>query len=88
MFKPKGPYCQSCGMPMSKDPKGGGTNKDGIKNTEYCSFCFQNGDFTNPNLDVKQMQELCVGKLREMHFPGFVANYLTKDIPLLNRWRK
>ena len=88
MFKPKGPYCQSCGMPISKDPKGGGTNKDGTKNIEYCSFCFQNGDFTNPTMDVKQMQELCIGKLKEMHFPSFVAKYLTKDIPSLNRWRK
>jgi hypothetical protein len=31
MFKPKGPYCQSCGMPLSKDAKGGGTEKDGSK---------------------------------------------------------
>ena len=22
MFKPKGPYCQSCGMPLSKDERG------------------------------------------------------------------
>ncbi|MBC7771253.1 MAG: hypothetical protein H7210_02040 [Pyrinomonadaceae bacterium] len=29
MFRPKGPACQSCGMPLSKDPRGGGTNADG-----------------------------------------------------------
>lgn len=23
--------CQSCGMPMKSDPKGGGTNADGLK---------------------------------------------------------
>jgi hypothetical protein len=37
MFKPKGPYCQSCGMPLSKDEKGGGTEADGRKSSQYCS---------------------------------------------------
>ncbi|MFA5776745.1 MAG: zinc ribbon domain-containing protein [Patescibacteria group bacterium] len=88
MFKPKGPYCQSCGMPLSKDPQGGGNNKDGSTNPEYCSFCYQNGEFTNPNITLEQMQMLCVGKLKEMHFPGFIAKFLTKDLPTLKRWAK
>ncbi len=29
--------CQSCGMPMSRDEKGGGTNADGSKIAMYCS---------------------------------------------------
>ncbi|WP_235676729.1 MULTISPECIES: zinc ribbon domain-containing protein [Bacillus cereus group] len=31
--------CQSCGMPFSKDEKGGGTEKNGEKSTTYCSHC-------------------------------------------------
>ena len=42
----KNKFCQSCGMPMSKDPQGGGTNADGSKNENYCSYCYQNGEFT------------------------------------------
>jgi hypothetical protein len=38
-------FCQSCGMPMDKDPAGGGTNPDGSKTLKYCSFCYQNGEF-------------------------------------------
>ncbi|MBM4208647.1 MAG: hypothetical protein FJ190_11815 [Gammaproteobacteria bacterium] len=38
--------CQSCGMPMAKDPNGGGTNKGGTKNSRYCSLCYQHGAFT------------------------------------------
>jgi hypothetical protein len=35
MFKPKGPYCQSCGMPLSKDAKGSGSEAEGSISTEF-----------------------------------------------------
>ena len=38
--------CQSCGMPMSKDPEKGGTEKEGSKSLMYCSYCYTNGKFT------------------------------------------
>ena len=34
MFKPKGPQCQSCSMPLSRDEKGGGTEHNGQKRVE------------------------------------------------------
>ena len=88
MFKPKGPYCQSCGMPLSKDQKGGGTEADGSKSTEYCSHCYQNGAFTQPDMTVDGMISLVKGKLKEMYIPSFLASYFTKDIPKLKRWAK
>ena len=39
-------FCQSCGMPMSKDPQHGGTNRDGTKSADYCSYCYVAGEFT------------------------------------------
>jgi hypothetical protein len=48
MFKTKGPFCQSCGMPLSKDDKGGATEADGTRSTEYCSHCYVRGTFTEP----------------------------------------
>lgn len=86
MFKPKGPYCQSCGMPLSKDEKGGGTEANSSKSTEYCSHCYVAGRFTEPNLTVDQMVEKVRGKMKEMHIPGFLAGIFTKDIPKLRRW--
>lgn len=54
----KNKFCQSCGLPLNKDPKTGGTNKDGSINNMYCSYCFQNGEFTHPEIiNAKQMQE-------------------------------
>ena len=86
MFKPKGPYCQSCGMPLSKDAKGGGTEADGSKSTEYCSHCYVAGKFTEPDITVNQMVEKVQAKMREMYIPGFMARSFTKDIPTLRRW--
>ncbi|MBX7146092.1 MAG: zinc ribbon domain-containing protein [Alphaproteobacteria bacterium] len=34
-------------MPLNKDPQGGGSNIDGTKNKMYCSYCYQNGQFTS-----------------------------------------
>jgi hypothetical protein len=79
--------CQSCAMPLSKDPNGGGTNADGSKSKLYCSYCFANGKFMNPDWTVAQMQEFVKGKMKEMGFPGFLAGFFTKGIPKLERWK-
>lgn len=88
MFGPQGPFCQSCGMPLSKDEKGGGSNAGGTLSKEYCSRCYQNGQFCNPNMTVQEMQQLVKGKLKDMGFPGFMAWFFTKNIPQLKRWQK
>jgi hypothetical protein len=88
MFATKGPFCQSCGMPLSRDARGGGTNADGSQSTEYCSHCFQSGRFTEPNLSVEEMMTKVEGKLRAMHIPGFLARRLTRNIPSLSRWQR
>ena len=79
--------CQSCGMPLKKDEKGGGTNTDGSKNFMYCSHCYQEGKFTWPDATVIQMKELVKGKLKEMGFPGFMAWFFTSNISRLERWK-
>lgn len=81
--------CQSCGMPLKKDPKGGGTNADGSKSTMYCSLCYVDGTFTSPEIDTaEKMQAFAKEKLKEMGIPGFVARVLTLGIPKLERWKK
>lgn len=79
--------CQSCGMPLSKDPNGGGTEADGSKSTMYCSYCYQNGAFTQPNITLPEMQEFCKGKIKEMGIPGFLAGWMVKGLPKLERWK-
>ena len=88
MFGPKGPFCQSCGMPLSRDPQGGGTETDGSRSSEYCSHCYRAGRFTEPDITAESMMAKVQGKLREMHFPGFLARRFSKGIPELRRWRQ
>jgi hypothetical protein len=80
--------CQSCGMPLKRDPKGGGTNSDGTISTMYCSHCYHQGRFTMPDLTVEQMKDRVKGKLKEMGFPGFIVGFFTKGIPKLERWKR
>jgi hypothetical protein len=86
-MKKKYKNCQSCGMPLSKDEKGGGTEKDGTKSTMYCSYCYEQGNFTNPDIAMDEMKTLVKGKMKEMGFPGFMAGFFTKRIPKLERWK-
>ena len=79
---------QSCGMPLKKDEKGGGTNADGSKSLMYCSKCYENGQFASPEINTaEKMQALVKEKLKEMGFPGFIAGWFTKGIPNLERWK-
>ena len=80
-------FCQSCGMPLSKDPQLGGTNSDGSKSADYCSFCYVQGAFTDSGFTVKQMQDFCVDKMREKGIPKLIAWLLTRNIPKLKRWK-
>jgi hypothetical protein len=75
-------------MPISRDPLGGGTTADGSLTTEYCSHCYRQGAFTQPNITVEEMTALVEGKLRSIHFPAFLARRFAKDVPTLGRWRK
>lgn len=72
---------------IKKDSKGGGTITDGTKSMMYCSHCFDEGKFLQPDITVAQMQEFVKNKLKEMKFPGFLASFFAKGIPKLERWK-
>ncbi len=88
MFGPKGPFCQSCGMPLSKDENGGGSEQDGSLSSVYCSRCYVKGAFTKPGMTLDEMQTLVKEKLKSMGFPGVVAWFFTRAISKLERWKK
>ena len=75
-------------MPMEKS-EGFGTNADGSRNEEYCCFCFKNGDFTNPDLTMKQMVDKLVGFSDKMGMTQAQAREIAQTvIPKLKRWQK
>ena len=78
--------CQSCGMPLKRDPNGGGTNADGSVNHEYCSHCYVDGAFAQPDISAKEMRQLCIDNMTAGGAPKIIARLLTKGIPRLKRW--
>ena len=87
-MKPAGPRCQSCGMPLARDDKGGGTEADGSKSTEFCSNCYQKGTFTDPGMTADQMVARVKGRLEQLKLPPNVVANLTGEIPALKRWAR
>lgn len=82
-------FCQSCGMPLNKDPQKGGTEKDGSLSKLYCSYCYQNGEFTSPEIDTaEKMQAFCFEQMRKHGSPKIIAWLFTRMIPKLARWKK
>lgn len=82
-----GTVCQSCGMPMNKDPAGGGTNADGSRSTKYCSLCYDLGAFRQADLDVEGMQAFCIEALHKKGMPRFMGWVFTRSLPRLERWK-
>ncbi|MEW7009727.1 zinc ribbon domain-containing protein [Lentilitoribacter sp. EG35] len=79
--------CQSCGMPLNKDPKGGGTETDGTKSTTYCSLCYADGAFIYQDVTVEEFQAYCVEALKQKGVPSIMAWLFTRGIPKLERWK-
>ncbi len=80
--------CQSCGMPLKRDEKGGGTNADGSISLKYCSRCYVDGNFTLPDITVSEMKQYVKMKLKEVGVPGFLTGLFTIGIPKLERWKR
>lgn len=81
------PVCQSCGMPMDKEELLG-THADGSKNNEYCTYCYQNGAFGNPDETLEQMIETCIPFLKEEGMDEETARkHLGEVLPKLKRWQ-
>ena len=80
------PVCQSCGMPMHKDPGGGGTEKDGSHSGKYCSLCYGDGAFLQPEIKMTSMQHLVIHALQRQGWPKWLAWLATRGIARLDRW--
>ncbi len=75
---------------MKRDPKGGGSEKDGSISRKFCSMCYANGAFlTPPEIDTaEKMQQFCIQEMKKDGWSGIFAWLATRSIPRLERWRK
>lgn len=85
---PRGPFCQSCAMPLER-PEDFGTDRAGYRVNDYCRHCYAEGRFSEPTITMEAMLDRCVTVMaREgvMHAPQ--ARALLADVlPRLKRWR-
>ncbi|MBE4704223.1 zinc ribbon domain-containing protein [Spiroplasma platyhelix] len=79
--------CQSCAMSIKKDEnKGLEANK--TLSMKYCQFCYKDGEFIEPNITLKEMQEKCAEFFKIEHpvmSTLFGKKYIT-SIAKLERW--
>jgi len=80
--------CQSCGMPLDKDPGKGGTNADKSKSKKYCSFCYENGKFKDEGITLREKIEKNIQMAIQMNIPESKARQMAESIlPGLERWK-
>ena len=84
---PLGPFCQSCGMPLSK-PEDFGTTAERWRQNDYCHYCFQDGKFTHPDMTLAEMIEHVAKPMAQatgMTEPDARA-MAEENLPRLKRW--
>ncbi|MBN1971645.1 MAG: zinc ribbon domain-containing protein [Candidatus Delongbacteria bacterium] len=79
--------CQSCGMPMENENLFG-TLEDGTKTNEFCTYCYQNGKYTIPEITMDSMINICVQYMKEEGMNEQEAReILNQTLPNLKRWK-
>jgi len=81
--------CQSCGMPLVTSKAGDcrGTEADGTRSQMWCSLCFVDGTFLDPDCTVSEMQDIVDAALKR-DGRWIVMRWLARrQIPTLARWR-
>jgi hypothetical protein len=79
--------CQSCSIPLS-NPELWGTEKDGSSKKYYCKYCYENGQFTNPQITLEEMKTRVKSKMEEMKLDADTIGMAVSSLPNLKRWRK
>jgi hypothetical protein len=86
--EPRGPLCQSCGMPFSSRMDLG-TDATGHPVADYSRFYFVDGAFTEPGISMQGMIDRCVDVTaqRGLLSRAEAQACMTQLLPTLERWR-
>lgn len=85
---PKGPFCQSCGIPLDTNELLG-TEANGEQSKEFCTYCYQSGEFVAPEITMQEMIKKATAILIDKaNMPAMQATIVTNTfIPNLKRWK-
>ena len=77
--------CQSCGMEMGANDYG--KNADGSRNSDYCKYCFPNGNFGKDET-MEEMIESCIPfRIGQDRTPEDARKEMLALLPTLKRWK-
>ena len=87
--QPKKKYsvCQSCGTPFSKNKNNYFKITGGFYDVKYCTDCFHNDQFNEPQITVEDMKQKLINKLRSIGMPGNLERF-TDRLHTLERWKE
>ena len=79
-------YCNSCAMWLTEEKFG--TLADGTKTSEYCHYCFQNGEFTTKQTFEEAVEANIPWWLEQCDNDEEKARQKIKEVfATLNRWK-
>lgn len=78
--------CQSCGIDLVDDRAYERASNDERRRTIYCSECFSEGVFKEPDLTIEQMKDKVTRRCVELKIGKSKRNQVLKSIRFLKRW--
>ena len=79
--------CQSCAMPMD-DESLFGTNADGSRNSDYCIYCYKDGEFLQQATMEEYIEMMIPFSDQAGMTPQQMREFCEKVYPTLKRWKK
>ncbi len=80
--------CQCCTYPL-RNINELGTNKDGTLNTDYCIYCYKDGEWVDPSLTIQGVIDYTIPFMTSPSMSAEQARkYLEDLVPTLKRWSR
>jgi len=73
-------------MPID-NPELAGTEKNGVKSTEYCKYCYQDGKFIQPDMTLEEMQSIVKVQMAKRKIDQNLVDMALNVLPTLKRWK-
>ena len=77
-------------MPLQTEKAGDcrGTEVDGTMSEKWCSLCYADGKFINPDTSLEEMKQIVDRALKEQKSGFLMRKMALMQLPTLERWKK
>ena len=64
-----------------------GTENNGQKTNDYCTHCYQDSHFKNPDMNLEDMKNTVKMHMEKKNLPVYMVQKALHIIPELKRWK-